>query len=150
MSQATAESDARPPPSASAKYSPVFHISARVPAANDIAIPAKPSTMNAPAAMDARPSIRRRRQLGFVSAISRRRIKLGRMRRIPNSGGRVNSSVASTAIPMPCAAVKKSQAGRRKKLEIAREKLRERALHDESERDAEQAAGESERNVWST
>ena len=68
------------------------------------------------------------------------------MRRIPISGGSVKSSDASTAIPMPCAAVTKSQCAVGSKLEIAREKRREDPLDDEPERDTEQAAGEPERD----
>ena len=59
--------------------------------------------------MEARPAAKRTRQLCLISAISRRRITFGRMRRMPNRGGSVKSSVAITAIPMPCAAVIRSQ-----------------------------------------
>ena len=72
-------------------------------------MPANPTRMIAPARIDARASASRVGQPGFVSSISRRRIRLGRMCRMPIRGGRVKSNDARIAMPMPCAAVTKSQ-----------------------------------------
>ncbi len=109
ISQATADSAAKLITSAPAKYAPVLQMSRGVPVANDIAMPATPARMIVPAKIDARAWANRVRQSGLVSSISRRKIKLGRMRRMPIKGGSVKSKDASTAIAMPCAAVKKSQ-----------------------------------------
>ena len=109
ISHATADKAVKLITSAPAKYSPVLQMSRGVPVAKDIAMPANPVRMMAPARMDARACANLVGQSGLVSSISRRRIKLGRMRRMPIKGGNVKSKDASTAIPMPWAAVTKSQ-----------------------------------------
>ena len=71
--------------------------------------PPTPATIATPARMDARAWTKRTRQFGRVSAISRRKMRLGRIRRMLSRGGRVNKSAARIAIAMPWAAVIRSQ-----------------------------------------